>query len=289
MTDLDGDEYAPVWSPDGRKIAFRHELEENSDIYVVNADGSGLTQLTYHPKSDTNPVWSPDSQRIAFESDRVSDRVRVRWNIYVVNADGLLLTQLLLDSDYPNSELYPAWSPDGQRIAFSYFSGEYYRIYVTNVDGSEVNDLPWSPSHRYGPAWSPDGQRIAFWGRHWSSSSDNRDISVMNVDGSEVTQLTNNPARDMWPVWSPDGQRIAFRSNRDENWNIYVVNADGSSPEARLTNDPQDDYFGSWSPDGQRIVFTRGSGEDAGIYVMNADGSGVTSLGAGQQADWSRE
>ena len=111
----------------------------------------------------------------------------------------------------------------------------------------------------------------------------------MNADGSEKTQLTDNPGRDIWPVWSPDGQRIAFISKRDENWNIYVVNADGSSLEARLTNDPQDDYFGSWSPDGQRIVFTRGSGEEAGIYVMNADGSGVTSLGAGQHADWSRE
>ena len=93
----------------------------------------------------------------------------------------------------------------------------------------------------------------------------------------------------MRPVWSPDGQRIAFNSNRDENWNIYVVNADRSSTEVRLTNDPQDDYFGSWSPDGQRIVFTRGSGEEAGIYVMNADGSGVTFLGAGIDAVWSRE
>lgn len=285
VTDLDGDEYSPVWSPDGRKIAFRHELEENSDIYVVNADGSGLTRLTYHPRSDTNPVWSPDSQRIAFESNRVDEE----WNIYVVNADGLLLTQLLLDSDYPNSDLDPAWSPDGQRIAFSYLAG-YNRIYAVNSDGSEVTRLSDTASYyRFGPVWSPDGQRIAFWGRHWSSSSDNMDIYVMNAGGSEVTQLTDNPGRDMWPVWSPDGQKIAFGSNRDENWNIYVVNADGSSPEARLTNDPQDDYFGSWSPDGQRIVFTRGSGEDAGIYVMNADGSGVTSLGAGQHAVWSRE
>ena len=281
MTDLPGDEYSPVWSPDGRKIAFRHVMEENSDIYVVNADGLLLTQLTHHPKRDTNPAWSPDSQRIAFQSDRDG----AEWNIYVVNADGLLLTQLLLDSDYPNNELHPAWSPDGQQIAFSYAAGA---IYVTNVDGSEVNNLSNERYyyHDYGPAWSPDGQRIAFWRTPFGI--DMRDVYIMNADGSALTRLTNNQGRDMWPVWSPDGQRIAFNSNRDENWNIYVVNADGSSL-ARLTNDPQDDYLGSWSPDGQRIVFTRGSGEDAAIYVMNADGSGATSLGAGIHAVWSPE
>ena len=280
VTDLAGDEYAPVWSPDGRKIAFRHEMEDNSDIYVVNADGSGMTRLTHHPKRDTNPVWSSDSQRIAFESNRVDEE----WNIYVVNADGLLLTQLSSDD---RDALHPAWSPDGQRIAFSHSSWD---IYVTNVDGSEVNNLTNNEDfyyHYIGPAWSPDGRRIAFW--RIPFGIDNGDVYVMNADGSGETQLIDNPGRDMWPVWSPGGQRIAFRSDRDQNWNIYVVNADGSSPEARLTNDPQDDYFGSWSPDGQRIVFTRGSGEDAGIYVMNADGSGVTFLGAGQHADWSRE
>ena len=279
VTDLPGDEYGPVWSPDGQKIAFRHELEENSDIYVVNADGSGLTQLTYHPKRDTNPVWSPDSQRIAFVSDRVFDS-----DIYVVNADGLLLTQLFDES----RKLYPAWSPDGQRVAFSYyyhsFRGGGYGVYVTNADWSEVNRL--STYTSYGPVWSPDGQMIAFWRR---IGSDDTNIYVMSVDGSGETRLTNNPASDVRPAWSPDGQRIAFDSNRDENWNIYVVNADGSSSEARLTNDPQDDYFGSWSPDGQRIVFTRGSGEEAGVYIMNADGSGVTFLGAGMDAVWSRE
>jgi Tol biopolymer transport system component len=86
--------------------------------------------------------------------------------------------------------------------------------------------------------------------------------------------LTNNPANDGWARWSPDGQEIVFHSNRDGNFEIYVMNADGSGTR-RLTQYPGVDMFPDWSPDGQEIVFRR----DQDIYVMNAaDGTGTRQL-----------
>jgi Tol biopolymer transport system component len=96
----------------------------------------------------------------------------------------------------------------------------------------------------------------------------------MNPDGSNQTRLTNNhPADDVQPAWSPDGKKIAFTSNRDGNFEIYVMNADGSN-QVRLTNDPAfEDSLPAWAPDQTKIAFKKGNFSEAEIYVMNADGS----------------
>ena len=89
----------------------------------------------------------------------------------------------------------------------------------------------------------------------------------MKADGSKPTRLTNNPAMDCWPVWSPDGKRIAFTSNRDGNYEIYVMNADGSGQRNLTSNRAQDNYA-TWSPDGKRIAFISNRGGGYDVYVM---------------------
>ena len=259
LTDNDAIDVSPDWSPDGQRIAFFSDRDGNLDIYVMNADGSGLARLTYDGANDGVPDWSPDGQRIAFASDRDGN-----YEIYVMNADGSGLARL---TDNDAGDGVPAWSADGQRIAFYSDRDGNGEIYVMNADGSGLARLTDNDAGDGPPAWSPDGQRIAF----ASDRDGNWEIYVMNADGSGLARLTDNYAGDGVPDWSPDGQRIAFASDRDGNWKIYVMNADGSGL-ARLTDNDAIDVSPDWSPDGQRIAFHSDRDGNTEIYVMNAVG-----------------
>ncbi len=89
----------------------------------------------------------------------------------------------------------------------------------------------------------------------------------MDADGGNVRRLTHHPKLDCWPVWSPDGKRIAFTSNRDGNYEIYVMDADGSNPR-NLTRHPAADHHAAWSPDGSRLAFISNRGGGYDIYLM---------------------
>ena len=275
---------APAWSPDGRRLMFNAP----GGIFVVNVDGSGLQNLT----SGGAPAWSPDGQKIAFVR-----LVRVRrispgaaepdMEIYSMNADGSGQQNLTR-----NEAIYadPAWSPDGQKIAFqrSYRPNptskrSQYRtdLHVMNAEGSEQQRLTRNPPLAGGAswrldqlAWSPDGQKIAFQMR---PKGENWDIYVMNADGSGLRNLSRNRSHDVDADWSPDGRSIVFRTSRHGKWELYVMNADGSGQE-RLTRTAANESRPSWSPDGQKIAFTREAGHNFELYVMNADGSGQRRL-----------
>ncbi len=165
-------------SPDGRRIA----AVRYGDIYVMNADGSGRTQLTDHTGSDSMPSWSPDSNQIAFHSERDGN-----FEIYVMNADGSGKTRL---TNHPENDRNPHWAPDGRRMLFNAHRDGNRGLYVMNTDGTNVTLLMTRPEWVYEASWSPDGRRIAFTlntseGIEWHS-----DIYVMNADGSDVTRLT---------------------------------------------------------------------------------------------------
>ena len=251
----------PTWSPEGARIAFvSSDRDGNLEIYVMNADGSGRTNLTNQPGYYRSPTWSPDGARIAFVSQR--DLV---FGIYAVNADGSGQTNLTTNV---TSDGRPAWSPDGTRIAFDSLRDGTLRVGVMNADGSGQTRIT---SSGYAPTWSPDGARIAF-----QSYRDGTDqVGVVNADGSGQTYLTSSGGYD--PTWSPDGAHIAFASQRDGNAAIFVMNADGSGV-ARLTHNTTYDSAPAWSPDGARIAFVSQRDGNAAIFVMNADGSGVARL-----------
>src|SRR5918995_6590550 len=196
-------------------------------------------------------------------------------DIYLINVDGSGERRL---TDSPRLDGFPAWSSDGERLAFSSArDGGQSEIWVMDADGSNRKQLASGSL----PSWSPDGERIAY----TAYSGERPYLAVMNADGSEqrrlgdvslIRRLTGTTAKEEQPVWSPDGQKIAF-SSEDEG-EIYAMKADGSG-RTRLTDTQGYDHWPpTWSPDGTRIAFSTENRKGSKIYVMNSDGSGLTGL-----------
>ncbi len=272
-----------TFSPDGSQIAFTSRRKGNEDIFVMNADGTNLRQLTSNPLallspginnfSDYAPAWSPDGKHIAFTTARNNTEITsVDWNIYIMNADGSNPHRFM------SRAVEPAWSPDGKWIAYA-SAGRFSDIYAapaeTGSGGLEVTQF--GNAAVASPDWSPDGKRIVFAKADYGQ--DVSEICVVGADGSGLTQLTTLDAQSAEPAWSPDGQKIVFQSNPRGSTNIFVINSDGTGL-AQLTNYEGDNTSPDWSPDGRRIVFSssRQGVDQVLLFVMDADGSNVVQL-----------
>ncbi|MCH8201179.1 MAG: PD40 domain-containing protein [Chloroflexi bacterium] len=246
--------------------------------------------------------------KIAFEQN---------GDILTINPDGSGIVNL---TNNPQRETAPAWSPDGQSIAFSRGG-----LWVMDADGSNQTQLTDSGTD---PAWNPDGTKIAFFeelgvaiyvldlmttevsflfdggvelGPAWSpdgtkitysdfSDAGNGELFVANSDGTEPLQLTfNGSGSDGGSSWSPDSTKIAYRTCRIFPCEIFAIEPDGSN-DTNLTNSNNNEEELSWSPDGTRIVYSASAGLDIQLWMMNADGSNQTQFTQGpsdaRQPDW---
>jgi eukaryotic-like serine/threonine-protein kinase len=220
------DDKTPSWSPDGRRIAYDNVrlTGVESDIYLMDADGSNQLNITNSQGYDTRAVWSPDGRRIAFASNRGG--APAAFDIYVMNADGSNVTRLTSD---PEFEVDPNWSPDGSRIAFTRVTKQgSFEIFVMNADGSNQTNLSNNPASDAAPVWSPDGKLIAFSSSRATNNRAAEDIYVVNTDGSNPRRVTNNPANDIEAAWMPDSRRLVFQSNRDGNYELYVTDIENN-------------------------------------------------------------
>jgi Tol biopolymer transport system component len=165
--------------------------------------------------------------------------------------------------------------PRSHRIAFSSERNGLPQIFVVNQDGTDLNPVSSTPN-AYSPGWAPNGRRIAF--SDFNFMVPEGDVFVVSPAGSNQTNLTNSPGVvDVEPSWSPGGTKIAFTTNRDGNFEVYVMNDDGSNPQ-RLTTDPASDNNPLWSPRGDLIAFLSTRDGNSEIYIMAPDGSAQTRL-----------
>jgi dipeptidyl aminopeptidase/acylaminoacyl peptidase len=177
------DQY-PTWSPDGTRIAYVSDIPGSpDDLWVMNSDGTGRTQLTFSG-GIREPAWSPDGAQIAFTLGN---------EIYLIGADGGNVTNL---TSSPAVDEVPSWSPDATRIAFSTNRDGNFEIYTMNRDGSGLERVTSNSVPDSSPAWSPDGTRIAF----------ERDFHIwtMNAAGGAETQVTTSfNSCHRHPDWQP--------------------------------------------------------------------------------------
>jgi TolB protein len=260
-------------------ILLTSNREKDSELYRVNADGTGALRLTHVPGFDGFATASPDGRRIVYHSqDR---RVGKPRGAYVMNADGTGRRHLT-DDGCPCS-----WSPDGKRIVFSSGRDGNGELYVVNADGSGQRPLVTAPSsNEWSPTWSPDGRTIVF----ATDRDGNAELYSVDADGSNPRNLTNSPGNDgglggmFSALWSPDARKLAFVSTRDtrteKDPELYVMNADGSDIR-RVTHATGYESLLGWSPDGRKLAFQSfPSTPRWAFFVMGSDGNGV------RQVNW---
>ena len=273
LTDLTpggrGDDWRPRWSPDGKKIAFAM-AESSFHVFVVNADGSGLRQLTFDGGWQIEPTWSPDGAKIVYTAwpNENSD-------LFVMDADGSNVRDL---TNTPRSmETQASWSPAG--IAFRSDRDGLDGVYTMGPDGSRPHRLSARNYFEGDPNWSRDGRRLVFMSGRQARSG----ITVTDPVTLADKTLTSGPWFDTDPAWSPDGKQLAFaRSPSRSVSDIYRMNASGGQVR-NLTRGRGLNWDPTWSPDGKRIAFVRFEAFGAQIWVMSANGKkqrAVTSTGS---------
>jgi Tol biopolymer transport system component/subtilisin family serine protease len=225
LTDAQGDDMRPAWSPDGSRLAYTCLRQPDGSIgspqriCVRNADGTGFAVLSHTFAEDFGPAWSRDGRQIAFTTFTPG----FQTILSIMNADGGARFPLLGFSGATN----PDWSPDNLSLVFEHANSIWTFDIITRGNLRLTNLTGDSRPH-----YSPNGSKIVF----QSNRDGQPEIYVMNSDGTGQTRLTNNPAWDTAPAWSPDGTKILFTSLRDGPMSpaLYLMNADGSS-QTRLT------------------------------------------------------
>jgi TolB protein len=214
--------------------------------------------------------------RIAF----VARRNRAK-DIWVMDWDGQGLRRIILNDSL---NLSPAWSPDGNRLAFVSFVLGKPSLFIYDLNRNRIIPL-YSGGSVSAPAWSPDGNKIAF----TFVSEGNADIAVVDDNGKQFEKMTNLPTIECAPAWSPDGSRIAFTSDRSGSPQVYVMDASGGDIR-RLTMEGSYNDSPAWSPKGDRIAYV--TREASGFQIMVSDVLGdfpvrVTDQGSNEDPTWS--
>ena len=236
----------------GKERRYSWDYDEHMDIFMARRDGSHLRQITSTRGYDAEASFSPDGKLIVFCSLR---------DAYPTNK--------LSAAELKHLETDPSW---------------FGEIYLMNADGSNVRRLTHTPGYDGGPFFSPDGKRIIW--RRFTEKGDTADIFTMNLDGSGVQRLTDFGAMSWAPWFHPSGRYVIFTSNKlgFSNFELYLVDADGTREPVRVTFTDGFDGLPVFSPDGTKLAWTSGRTPDGKSQIFLADWNHAAALEALQQA-----
>lgn len=277
ITSMPGREMNPVYSPDGKWIAFEADYRGVNirDIYIVPAGGGAAIQLTDHPLNDTNPMWAPDSKTLYFSTD-------MYWepSIAAVDIESRKITRI------GGSGGMASLSPDGKTFAFTRNrkpnddDQSNIDIYVMPVSGGEARLLtPDTFDFRdTSPVWSPDSQRLAF----TSDRNGFNNLGIIDVGSGAATMLLTENVEHSEPRWSPDGRWISFTKNLDYQYHIFRIPAAGGRAQQLTTRGGVNGGSAAtgqtrgthvWSAKGDQIFFYHSDPTMTGdVWVMRAAG-----------------
>ncbi len=310
----------PRLSPNGQEIAFiKSEPHWKVDkrvghIWRINADGSGLVQMTNGAEGESSPRWSPDGKTIAFVAKRLSDHDSVA-QVFLISRDGGEAQSLTAHATAVSSV---TWSPDGTTIFFraaepksdQQKAREKAKDDVFMFDENYQQDHLWSVSvatkaeHRltggdysvlsYTP--SEDGKRIAFHRGPTPLLGDDMlsEVWVMDADGSNARQITHNNIPESGATLSPDGTQILFLAQANQqfepyyNRKIFVTSVNGGEPRVLMPEMPYEVERAEWSRDGQSIYFVANMGVHSELFRVGLAGGKPEQLTKGDHAlgDW---
>ena len=252
-------------SPDGKRILFTSNREDDNQIWIMNIDGTEQTRLTFLGSNNHCPGWAPDSKKFVFTSNRDGND-----EVYLMNLNDLSEINLTNSLAW---ESMGKWSPDGKKIIFYSNRDDDNEIYMTSPDGTFLKRITESPGSDTMAKWLSDSKRIIYKG-----GLDNFQIFLTDINNtSPPVQLTfNSLSDDFFPMPSLDDKKFVF----NRNGALMIMNMDGSGSPTMLS-DMQYQSYAYWAQHGNkaRIIYSKTMDEGTNdIFIINEDGSSQVKL-----------
>jgi len=239
---------APAFSPDGTKIAYVSYQDDTQNMWIIDSEGKEEPKrITNTATLDNRPTWSPDGKSIIFSSAKLNDNAEPK--LCIVNSNGTNLRQLGKGVQGYN----PSCSPVNGQIVFVSQNNLWI---MKGIDDEQPKYITTKGYHDY-PCWMDNAKKVLFF-------SDN-DLYLINIDKEDSICLTNT-AWNSFPSVSLKTNKIAFISNKSGNYDLWIMNSDGTNP-VQITDDKYNELYPCFSSDGSKIVFQSDRSGNFDIWV----------------------